>query len=231
MKSQWQIEPDAAAVADAACRMISAAARAAIEMHGEFRLVLAGGSTPLAAYRRLADSDQRWQSWSLFYGDERCLPADDQERNSRMVSDTGLAKRVGAHLPIPAELGAKDGAAAYREQIKDQMPFDLVLLGMGEDGHTASLFPGHTWPKKSVFAVCDAPKPPPDRISMSPETLQNCRQMLVLVTGAGKASTVGRWRDGEALPVARVSDLPQATILTERDCLPVASGQSNPSAE
>jgi 6-phosphogluconolactonase len=196
MPAQWRTEPDAAAVADAACRLIGMAANAAIAEHGRFRLVLAGGSTPLATYRRLAGSDQQWKKWTLYYGDERCLPADDPERNSVMVEATGLSALVGKHYPIPAELGGKAAASKYRARLAWALPFDLVVLGVGQDGHTASLFPDRKWPDKTVFAVSDAPKPPPARVTLGPGALRNCSAMLVLVTGEDKAEAVRRWRNG-----------------------------------
>lgn len=226
MRVAWRTEADAAAVADAACRLIGMAARDAIAERNRFRLVLAGGSTPLDTYRRLATSDQNWKRWSLYYGDERCLPADDPERNSQMVIATGLAEKVGKHYPIPTELGAKEAAAQYRERIKTALPFDMVLLGMGEDGHTASLFPGQDWPDKTVFAVRDAPKKPPERVTLGIGALQNCRAMLVLVAGESKIEALRQWRSGAALPVARVSDVDQALVLVERKCLEFADGQS-----
>jgi 6-phosphogluconolactonase len=218
MPAQWRTEPDAAAVADAACRAIGMAASSAIAERGRFRLVLAGGGTPLATYRRLASSDQQWKKWTLYYGDERCLPADHPERNSVMVEGTGLAALAGKHYPIPAELGAKAAAAKYRARLTSAMPFDMVVLGMGQDGHTASLFPDRKWPDKTVFAVADAPKPPAERVTLGPETLRNCRAMLVLITGDDKATAVRRWRDGEALPIARVADIDQAQVLLDREC-------------
>jgi len=226
MMAQWQTEADAAAVADAACRLIGIAARNAIAERNRFRLVLAGGSTPLATYQRLAASDQQWKRWWLYYGDERCVPADDPARNSGMVMTTGLPERVGKHFPIPTELGAKTAATRYRARIKDAMPFDMVLLGMGEDGHTASLFPGHDWPDKSVFAVKNAPKPPRERVTLGVEALQNCRSMLILVTGESKIEAVRQWRNGVDLPVARVGEVDQALVLVERKCLEFAGGQS-----
>jgi len=220
--TQWQTEADSADLADVACRLIGSAAGSAIAERGRFRLVLAGGNTPLDIYRRLAVSDQIWKKWSLYYGDERCLPADDPQRNSQLVSATGLVDRVGKHFPIPCELGAKSATAKYRERIEASLPFDLVLLGIGEDGHTASLFPGHSWPDDSVFAIRDAPKPPPKRITLGVATLQNCRQMLVLVSGTNKADAVRRWRAGADLPIARVAGVQHALVLIERDCLAAA---------
>jgi 6-phosphogluconolactonase len=224
--AEWRTEADAATVTDFACRLIGMAASKAIAKHGRFRLVLAGGSTPLSVYRRLAVSSQKWKRWSLYYGDERCLPADHPERNSQMVKATGLAGRVGKHYPIPAELGGKAAAAEYRAHIKSAQPFDLVLLGVGEDGHTASLFADREWPDKTVFAVGNAPKPPPERVTLGSKALQNCCCLLVLVTGDSKAEAVRQWRSGADLPIARVTDVDHALVLVERKCLALAGSQS-----
>ena len=229
--NRWQPEPDAPSVADAACRLIGMAARQAIADHGRFRLVLAGGSTPRATYERLASSDQNWKRWSLYYGDERCVPPDDPERNSQMVVETGLADRVGKHYPIPTELGAKAAAAKYRARIKTALPFDMVLLGMGEDGHTASLFPGQKWPDKTVFAVSGAPKPPAERVTLGVGALQNCASMLILVTGSNKFEAVQQWRHGVDLPIARVSDVDHALVVVDRNCLAFAGRQAEDPGE
>lgn len=224
--TSWRTEADAQAVADSACRMIGQAARSAIEDHGSFSLVLAGGTTPLDTYRRLAASDQQWKKWTLYYGDERCLPAGHPDLNSSMVVATGLTDHVPRHRPIPTDLGAKEAAADYRGQIKSALPFDMVVLGMGEDGHTASLFPGQDWPDEPVFAVRQAPKPPSERVTLGVGTLQNCAGLLVLVAGDGKAAAVRRWRAGADLPVSRVSDVDHATVLVERRCMDFATDQA-----
>jgi len=231
MQAQWQTEADAAAVADTACRLIGIAARNAIRDRGRFHLVLAGGSTPLSMYRRLALSDQKWKRWSIYYGDERCVPVDHPERNSHQLAETGLATRVDKHYPIRTELGAKQAVAEYRACIDEVMPFDMVLLGMGEDGHTASLFPGQIWPDQTVFAVENAPKPPPQRVTLGVTALQNCRCMLVIVTGSNKTAALREWRNGADLPIATVSDIGHALVLTERKCLEFADNQATGDAQ
>ena len=231
MNASWLTAANAAAVAEAACRLVSAAARQAIARRGVFRLVLAGGSTPLTTYRLLAASDQQWDHWYLYYGDERCVPPDHPQRNSRLVAQSGLTARVAGHYPIPTERGGTRAAAEYAVLIGPAMPFDMVILGMGEDGHTASLFPGRAWPEASVFAVQDAPKPPPERVTLGVSALQNCRSMLVLVTGPGKAGAVQRWRGGVDLPVARVCNIEQARILVDENCLTMADNQPEGSTQ
>jgi 6-phosphogluconolactonase len=203
---------DSAAVAREAAERILDAAQRAITARGIFHLVLAGGTTPTLAYRLLGQSgigaDADWSRWQIWYGDERCLPVDDPERNSVMAERVWLQDspipRANIH-PIPAEQGAEGAAAAYAELIAPVLPFDLVLLGMGEDGHTASLFPCHRHdPAQTVHPVHNAPKPPPDRVSLSGSVLSGAREVLMLVTGAGKREALARWRAGEALPIASI---------------------------
>lgn len=213
----WVPLRDAEAVARHACETISDAARWAIAARGKFSLVLAGGRTPRRTYELLCKTGQDWPAWSLYYGDERCLPQKYPDRNSRMVENTGLARRAGHHHPIPSELGAEYAAAAYSETIRNALPFDMVVLGMGEDGHTASLFPGDEWPDQPIaIAVHAAPKPPSERVSLTPCALQSCREMLVLVTGESKRDALQAWRAGEPLPIAQVASVPQATVLVEQ---------------
>ncbi|WGZ95985.1 MAG: 6-phosphogluconolactonase [Candidatus Thiothrix putei] len=194
-----QVLPDAEAVAQRACELLTAAAQDAIRERGVFRLVLAGGGTPQRAYDLLAKTAQDWDKWEIFWGDERCLPVEHLERNSRMSLPTQR------RFPIPAELGAEAAAAAYAQTISNKLPFDVVLLGMGEDGHTASLFPGFVDdPAVLTQTVFDAPKPPPERVSLSVAALQACRQQLVLVTGAGKIEVLVQWRNSKLLPIVQV---------------------------
>lgn len=195
-------------VAEAAVVLILNAASAAISDRGAFHLVLAGGSTPQLAYRLLVNADTDWSRWQLYFGDERCLPIDDPERNSVMAQQAWLDQvtipQSQIH-PIPAELGAEQGAAAYTAVIKKAIPFDMVLLGMGEDGHTASLFPEHRHNEgELVHAVHNAPKPPSDRISLSRATLAATRQLVLLVTGSSKQVALQQWIAGKKLPVASI---------------------------
>lgn len=199
---------DGEALASAACRLIIEAAQEAIDERRIFRLVLAGGSTPGRAYQWLATARQEWAAWEIFWGDERCLPVDHPGRNSWTAQQEWLA-----HVPIPAaqvhiipaEIGAELAAAAYAETIADQLPFDLVLLGMGEDGHTASLFPGAADATGAVIAVHGAAKPPAERVSLNYPSLRACRRQLILVSGAGKAAALAAWRQGDPLPIAQAA--------------------------
>ncbi len=206
---RWRVFPDRAALAAHAAELILANARAAIAAHGQFRLVLAGGRTPLAVYALLASAHAEWPHWHWYFGDERCLPAGDAGRNDTAIRHVWLdhiaVPPVNIHA-IPAELGAQAAARQYAALLAGLGEFDLVLLGLGEDGHTASLFPGHVWgtaaDSPDVLAVHDAPKPPSERVSLSAARLGRSRCVWFVIAGAGKREALVKWKSGAALPVS-----------------------------
>ena len=167
---------------------------------GARTLVLAGGNTPQRCYEMLVAAEVRWGRVTVLFGDERCVPPDDPDSNYRMAKEALLDRVAPATVHrIAGELGPDEAAAAYDGIVGALAPLDVVLLGAGEDGHTASLFPGHPEVQASGFAVGvrDAPKPPPDRVSLTLPALQGARRVIVLATGAGKADAVARARRGE----------------------------------
>ncbi len=225
---RWRVFADEDEVAEEAARRILCAAQKAISARGVFRLVLAGGQTPRRAYRLLGGEHADWDRWEIFFGDERCLPNGDPDRNFEMAASAWLDRvpipREHIHV-VPAELGPKRAADIYEGEIRAALPFDMVLLGLGEDGHTASLFPGATHPEdRLAVPVVDAPKPPPERVSLSAQALSDTRSALVLVCGAGKRTAVRRWRDGAKLPIAAI--VPRAGV----DVLLVADAFGNSDA-
>ena len=206
----WQLFDNPEAIRQAACQAIVKDAAEAISLRGRYSIVLAGGSTPRDVYRLLRDAQTDWSKWHVFYGDERCLPLEHADRNSRMAQEAWLNHvNIPADQihPIPAELGPQAGAAAYASTLAPEGEFDLVLLGLGEDAHTASLFPGHVWDDAGAAAipVFDAPKPPPERVSISASRLSRARRVIYLVTGAGKRAAVQQWRAGEHIPAAAIT--------------------------
>jgi len=215
----WQVFPDRAALAAHAAELILASARTAIEARGVFRLVLAGGQTPLAVYARLASAHADWPRWHWYVGDERCLPAGDAGRNDSAIRHVWLdhiaAPPANIHT-IPAELGARVATRQYAALLTGLGEFDLVLLGLGEDGHTASLFPGRPLDASAeVLAVHDAPKPPSERVTLSAARLSRARQVLFLVTGADKRAAVMAWRAGADIPARAISGNVQVLLDAE----------------
>ncbi len=221
---RWHLYADAQALRQRACHIILRHAQQAIARSGEFRMVLAGGNTPQALYAQLRHAQGQWRHWHIYFGDERCLPADHVERNS-VMADTAWLRHVdipGHQIhPIPAEKGAGAAAAAYSTLLQAAGPFDLVLLGLGEDGHTASLFPGHDWGSAAgapaALAVEDAPKPPAQRVSLSAWRLSLARQVLFVVTGAGKRQAVTDWRQGKPIPASAIQPPDGVDILLTQD--------------
>jgi 6-phosphogluconolactonase len=194
---------DAESAAARAARDIARALTDALERRGVAHLALAGGNTPRRAYELLAELLPDWSAVELWYGDERCVGPDDPESNHRLVVESLLARIPGARPRehrIVGELGAAEAAKAYEAELRAHVPpteeptLDLALLGIGEDGHTASLFPGHPEVRDGSGALClpvhDAPKPPPDRVTLSLPMLRAARRCLLLATGAGKADAL-----------------------------------------
>ncbi len=191
-------------------RRIAGLAEQAIAVRGVFRVALAGGETPRRCYQKLRDFAIEWKHVHIYFGDERCLPDGDAQRNDSMVREALLD-----HVPIPAgnihnipaELGAHEAAAKYASLLGEIVPLDLVLLGMGEDGHTASLFPDNQAIESAaaVIPVFDAPKPPSERVSLGIDTLNTARHKIFLVSGAGKRAALERILLGNSVPAARIS--------------------------
>ncbi len=194
----------------AVAQRIAELAAQAIAARGVFHVALAGGETPRRCYEKLRHLPVDWEHVQVYFGDERCLPVGDSQRNHTMVSETLLehvAIPPGNVHAIPAELGARAAAIRYAAELGNAAPLDLVLLGMGEDGHVASLFPGNpaTGSAAAAVPVFDAPKPPAERVSLGMGTLNAARQRIFLVAGVGKRAALGQVLLGKSLPAARVA--------------------------
>jgi 6-phosphogluconolactonase len=199
------VAADLASLATAAAADIRALAAAAIAARGRFRIALAGGSTPRALYPHLVTGID-WARADVFFGDERAVPPDDPQSNYRMARETLLDP---ARVPEAnvfrwrAEAADLDGAARDYEQAlraRGEPPWlDLALLGLGPDGHTASLFPGTT-----AVAV-EVPRMATRRLTLTYPTLLGAAHVMFLVTGAEKrAALADVLRPGSTLPAARI---------------------------
>ena len=189
------IYPDAERLALAAAAIVAETLRSSPPL----RLVLAGGNTPKRCYTLLAAMDLSWARATVLFGDERCLPPLDPETNFQIASETLLRTACPATVHrIPGELGPEEAAAFY-EPIVAAAPLDLVLLGIGTDGHTASLFPGNPAVHATghVVGVRNATKPPPERVSLTLRSLRGAKRVVILAAGADKKDALRRAFAGE----------------------------------
>jgi 6-phosphogluconolactonase len=225
-KPELRVLPDAAALARAAAEELARRAAEAAAVRGNFALALAGGSTPRALYSLLADPGEGlrdripWHRTQVFWGDERHVPPGDPDSNYRMASEALLS-----HVPVAAasvhrirgELpDAARAAAEYEEELRralrpmpGEVPrFDLVLLGMGPDGHTASLFPGSPAlaERERWVAAPFVERLGTHRITLTLPVLEGGRAVLFVVAGAEKAGVLAKVLEGggEGLPAALV---------------------------
>jgi 6-phosphogluconolactonase len=248
MRGRLHVVPDADALARAAADEFLVYAWEAIRARGRFTAALAGGDTPRATYAQIAAS---WKAWSdgpfdwgrvhLFWGDERHVPPDDPRSNYGMARESLISRvpippanihAVPAALPDP-----RDAASRYEAGLRDFFEldarafprFDLVILGMGADGHTASLFPGGEALEEQHRLAVATPGPGAGigewRITLTLPVLNRAASVLVLVSGAGKAATLHRALEGPEteplLPVQRLNpDSGSLVWMVDREAAP-----------
>ncbi len=204
MEHELRVAPDADAVANQAAAYVAARARAMVAEHGRFTFAVSGGHTPWAMFAALAKEDMPWAEVALFQVDERVAPDGDPDRNVTHLRES-LGGAHGQVHPMPvtdADLDA--GAAAYAAELPQR--FDLVHLGLGPDGHTASLVPGD--PVLQVgdrLVALTQPYQEHRRMTLTYPALARADQLLWLVTGADKRDPLARLLAGdESIPAGRV---------------------------
>src|SRR3954471_11074460 len=206
MPVQLLSQPDAETLARQAARDLVATVQEAREARGAAHVCLAGGTTPMRCYALLDGLLDDWSGVHLWFGDERCVPPDDEDSNYRLAAETLIAgAQIGAdHVHrMRGELGPDEGARAYAAEMAEHLELDdasipildVVHLGLGPDGHTASLFPHHEALQVTGWAtvgVHDSPKPPPERISLTLATLNAARRRVLHTVGEDKRDAVAR---------------------------------------
>jgi 6-phosphogluconolactonase len=225
--ARFHVFADAESLARSAVSIIAQHSNDAIAARGQFHIVLAGGTTPRQCYALLRGAGCRFDRWQVWFGDERCLPVGHADRNDTMAR-LALLDHVGMMSsqihPIPAEAGPEAAARSYSESLRDVGIFDLVLLGLGEDGHTASLFPGHepapAPDSPDAIAVHNAPKSPPERVSLSAARLSRARHVLFLVSGTGKRDAMSQFQRGADIPAAVIRPDAGVDVYITRDAIP-----------
>ena len=212
------IQPDQTEFVETAASMILAASIISIAQRGVFTIALAGGSTPRPVYERLTKySEIDWPSWHIFWSDERCLPPTHADSNYRMACEAfldGLPQAPGAVSRMVGELPPREAAYAYEQTIRDSVGpsdsniprFDLIMLGMGDDGHTASLFPGSPALFNTVDLVAAdiVSKLTAKRLTLTYPLINAARHVLILVSGSTKAAALKSALQGPCRP----EDLP-----------------------
>jgi 6-phosphogluconolactonase len=219
-----------------AAQLFLEVANASIRRRGRFAAVLPGGRTPIGVFRYLGKAALEWSACEFFLSDERCLPAGHPERNSVLVQSefaSALGKGLRFH-PIPVEKGATAAAKHYSELLRLVGRFDLALLGVGEDGHTASIFAGADWGEAEdappVLVVRDAPKWPAERVSLSVAQLNRTERVMFVAAGASKRDVVAAWASGRKLPVASVKPADGVDIFIDLACAAGSRLRRNPNS-
>jgi 6-phosphogluconolactonase len=192
--------------------------REAIARSGKFIIAVSGGSLPVVLASKLKDNkDVDWSQWHVFFADERCVPLDHADSNYLLTKDSLLK-----FVPIPESQvyainenfvsDPPQAAADYQKQLETVFglsfasgsfpEFDLILLGMGPDGHTCSLFPGHPLLQERllwVSSLTDSPKPPPSRITLTYPVLDAAKNVVYVTTGGGKAEIFKKMFDDKVV--------------------------------
>jgi 6-phosphogluconolactonase len=192
-------------VAQRAAREIAEHIQSARKERGVAHVALSGGHTPERAHELLAEAITDWEGIEVWFADERCVGPEDEQSNYLMVRRT-LLERIGGVRPtvhrMEGELGPEQGAERYAQALQANVALDetglpvldVIVLGIGPDGHTASLFPGAPTLSASEDAIClgvhGSPKPPPERITLSLAVLRAARRCLLPAVGAGKRDAV-----------------------------------------
>ncbi len=209
LKDNWFVFENINKLSEQLANDILDVAKISIKSSNSFKIVLTGGNSILNTYKILSKSESNWDKWHIYLGDERCLPIGDESRNNQIINQVWLKNsqilKKNIHF-IHAELGTDDGADCYEKILNSVNDFDVVLLSMGEDGHAASLFPGHLYDKnKSVVVECNSPKYPKERISMSYLRLNQSKNIFKVISGSSKQEAVDLWLKEEVLPINQIN--------------------------
>ena len=209
LKGNWSIFENIDKLSMQVADDILDVAKISIKSTGSFKIFLAGGKSLIPTYKILSHSNADWSRWHIYIGDERCLPLKNKERNDHNINIIWLNNspipKKNIHF-IRAELDAKQAVWHYETTLEEVENFDVTLLSMGEDGHVASLFPGHSYDdSKSVVNESNSPKYPKERISMSYSRLNRSKNIFKVISGISKQKSLDLWLKGGELPINQIN--------------------------
>lgn len=207
---QWFVHDSFEKASMAAATLLAEKINASIENNGFCHIILPGGNSPIQCLSFLIDRALPWDKINWYLSDERCYPLGHVNRNDVMLQKNLWSKISQTTVfSIPTELGAEEAAKQYRKIVDRVSRFDIAFLGLGEDGHTASLFPNNDalQDTRSVIPVFNAPKAPDTRVSLSIETLANAKFRMVLTGGKTKADAISKIKNGATLPINCLGDI------------------------
>jgi 6-phosphogluconolactonase len=203
-----------------AIEIISQSAYRGIQERGKFHIVLTCGETPRLIYKQLANLDTNWSLWEFYISDERFVQNADDDLNQVMIRNEFLNHVPVSESQIHFVKGGNDIKStiiSYSQSINNIPDFDLTILGIGEDGHVASLFPGNDiglHPESSdVLPVYNSPKPPPQRVSISMKRLNKSVKIMIIASGERKRKIVDDFCNGAEIPALHIKGLEETILL------------------
>lgn len=207
---KWNVYKDLSHASKEAANFLAGAIRMSVSERDMCHVILPGGKSPAQCLQYLSEMDLPWDKIQWYPGDERVLPDGDPERN-----DVMLRKNLWSKLPagifhtIPTEVGIEKSVDLFKNEIRELDVIDIAFLGMGEDGHTASLFPENEAlnDNRDIVPVYNSPKPPEERVSFGINKLSGARVRMVLTAGESKAEILSRIKQGEKFPINSIGDI------------------------
>jgi len=206
----WYISKDFSQASKSAAEFLATSIRDSVSERGICHVILPGGKSPELCLELLSEMDLPWKNIHWYTGDERVLPEGDPQRNDVMIKKNLWSKIPdGEFHTIPAEQGAEKAVDLFATEIKNLKVIDVAFLGMGEDGHTASLFPGNVAlnDNRNIVPVYNSPKAPDERVSFGVNKLYEARIRMVLTGGESKSDIISRIKMDEKLPINIIGDI------------------------
>ena len=206
----WLVSKDFNQASKLAAEFLAKIISECVDDRGVCHVVLPGGTSPQKCFKYLSEMELPWEKIHWYLGDERVLPEGDPDRNDKMIRKNLWSKIPdGVFHTIQTQLGIKKAVDLFTTELNNVKAIDVALLGMGEDGHTASLFPDNPAldDERDIVPVYESPKAPAERVSFSVRKLSEAGVRVVLTGGKSKADAISRVKAGEKLPINTIGNI------------------------